>query len=71
MSDVLSVACDAVEARQRAASLGHSLIGFFWQAVMQDGNEFREQLSSAEGRGRVRNVIRLRLPLPDASMEAA
>ena len=71
VSDVLSVACGPVEARQRATSLGHSLIGLLWQAVMKDGNEFRESLSSAAGHDRVRNIIRLLLPLPDTKMEVA
>lgn len=64
LEPMLAVACGRIEARERALSLGYSLTGILWQAVMHHGKHFQERLSSGAGRERVRNTISLLLPVP-------
>lgn len=71
LEPALSVACGRIEARDRALSMGYSLSGLLWQAVMHHGKHFQERLASASGKERVRNTIKLLLPLPPASLGAA
>lgn len=71
LEPMLAVACGRIEARERALTLGYSLSGLLWQAVMHHGKHFQERLSSASGRERLRNTILLVLPVPSTAMGAA
>jgi AcrR family transcriptional regulator len=72
VAPMLEVGCaDAGEAMQRAHSLGYSLTGLLWQAVMHHGNQFRERLYAPEARTNVREMLRCILPMPQHLAGAA